>query len=64
MASSVLVNPMSKNEHSVVTSQAVNSHTRLLKKMMPYIAERNTNINAKNVGLRSGCSVSGWWMPK
>ena len=53
MASSVLVYPMSKNEQTVVTSHPVNIHTMLLENTMTYMAERNTNMMAKNVGRRS-----------
>ena len=53
MASSVRVNPMRRNEHTVVTSQPVNSHTMLLENTMRNMAERNANMSAKNAGRRS-----------
>ena len=44
---------MSKNEQTVVTSQPVNSHTMLLENTMRNMAERKTNMRAKNTGRRS-----------
>ncbi len=44
---------MSKNEHSVVTSQPVNIHSMLFENTMTNMAERNASMRAKKVGLLS-----------
>ena len=51
---------MSKNEHTVVISQPVNIHSMLFENTMTYMAERNTNISAKNIGRRSGAPSGSW----
>ena len=53
MASSVRVKPMRRNEHTVVISQPVNSHSMLFENTMRNIAAKKTNMRAKNVGRRS-----------
>ena len=53
-ASSVFVNPIRKNEQSVVISQKKNSQTRSFENTMPYIAARKRNSRKKNHGLLSG----------
>ena len=53
---------MRRNEHTVVTSQPVNSHTMLFENTMRNIAERKANMRAKNAGRRSFApSGSGAW---
>ena len=44
---------MSKNEHSVVTSQPVNIQDMLFENTMTYIADKNRNMREKKRGLRS-----------
>ena len=51
---------MRRKEHTVVTSQPVNSHTMLLENTMRNMAAKNTNMSAKNTGRRS-LAPSGSW---
>ena len=51
---------MRRNEQRVVTSQPVNIHSMLFENTMTYMAERNTNISAKNIGRRSGAPSGSW----
>ena len=61
IASSVLVNPMSANEHNVVISQKNNIQTKLLESTIPYIALRKTNMRKKNHGLLSFSPAWCFW---
>ena len=57
LASSVPVWPMSRKEHSVVTSQNRNSHSMSFENTAPFMAPRNSNTAAKNRGWRGSCSM-------
>ena len=48
---------MRRNEQRVVTSQPVNIHSMLFENTMTYMADRNRNIRAKNLGRRSLASA-------
>ena len=51
---------MRRNEQTVVTSQPVNIHTMLFENTIRNMADRNTNMSAKNTGRRS-LAPSGSW---